>query len=429
MAGMRRVGQDGAFGLVGRKLGHSWSPTIHALLGSAPYELIELEPDDLEGYLRHGAWRGLNVTIPYKQSVIPLCDDVSERVRRIGAANTLVRRDDGTIFGDNTDILGFSYQLEAFARRVRGVGASELLAGREALVLGSGGASKAVRVALEEVGARACVISRGGPDRYEDIVERHGSSALIVNTTPVGMYPDCPRSVLDETTLAALTCLEGVIDVVYNPTRTGICLSCERLSIPCETGLPMLVGQALRSSELFQGHALDLELVPRITAELRRESMNVALIGMPGAGKTSAGRELARLCDRPFVDLDDAFEKSCGMSAGQYIEEHGETAFRALETEVLKEEAARSGIVIACGGGVVTQSRNYDILRQNSTIVMIDRALDELSSSGRPISQARGVERLARERMPLYVAWADQVVSCTGSAEGDARAIRALLAL
>lgn len=417
------------FGLLGRTLGHSWSPRIHTMLGSSPYDLVELEPEYVEAFVRTGKWRGLNVTIPYKQTVVPLADEVSERVRRLRAANTLVRRDDGSILAENTDVLGFSWQLECFCEKHFGCAAIETLSGRKALVLGSGGASKAVSMVLSDLGAQVVIISRRGPETYDTLTERHADAFFLVNTTPVGMYPHCPASPLPLETLAALSALRGIIDVVYNPIRTGLMLAADRIGIPSESGLSMLVGQALHSSMLFQNVSLDPALASIIEQTLRKETTNVALIGMPGAGKTSAGRALAHLIGRPFIDLDDAFELHYDMSAAECIRAHGEAHFRQLETEVLADYGTRSGIIMACGGGVVTQERNYDLLRQNSTIVMLDRPLDELSQDGRPVSQAKGIERLAQERMGFYHAWADVVISCTGSAAGDATEIRAILEL
>ena len=347
---------DGAtpitYGLLGRKLGHSWSPVIHERLGSVPYVLIEREPDQGRDFVANGAWRGLNVTIPYKQDAARLADVRTNRVERLGVANTLVRQQDGTILADNTDILGFAWMLERFANREFGKTANELLAAKSVLVLGSGGASQAIRAALEDVSARVSVISRTGADTYETLLERHGDAVLIVNTTPVGMYPNCPASPVTKDILSQMKSLVGVLDVVYNPTRTGICLDAEELGIANESGLAMLVGQALFASELFQERELDHALATDILDDIHASTGNIVLIGMPGSGKSSCGRQLGKICGREHIDLDDAFT--------------------------------------------------------------------ELSSKGRPISQASGVEELARKRMPLYRTWADLVVSCTGSARGDA---------
>lgn len=418
------------YGLLGRTLGHSWSPQIHAQLGSAPYSLIEREPDEAEGFLREGAWHGLNVTIPYKRLAAEVADQCSSRVRRLGVANTLVRQSDGTIFAENTDVLGFAWLLSRFARRELGQSAAEAFGMGDALILGSGGACQAVRAAIEDsTDCRACVISRTGEDSYDGIVERHPHARLIVNTTPVGMYPHCPASPLDDQTLAAFTELRAVIDVVYNPERTGICLAAERLGLPYESGLAMLVAQAFYASELFQGARLDDSLIDQIEQRLRASQRNIVLIGMPGAGKTSTGRSLAHLLGRPFIDLDDAFAVEYGVSAGDYITAHGEPAFRAEETKIAARYGSQSGLVIACGGGVVTQERNYDLLHQNGSIAFIDRPLYQLTSNGRPLSQLKGIQRLAEERMDRYRGWSDVAILCTGSASGDAVLLRARLGL
>lgn len=416
------------FGLLGRTLGHSWSPQIHARLGSTPYALFEREPDEVETFLREGGWHGINVTIPYKRVAAQLADKRTERVEALGAANTLVRREDGTILAENTDVLGFWTLLSGFCERELGCGAREALEGRKALVLGTGGAAQAVSHALETMaGARVAFVSRSGPSDYANLTELHADAALVVNTTPVGMYPHCPASPLEDGTLERLEGLVGVLDVVYNPLRTGICLQAERAGLPYESGLPMLVWQAHHASELFQGTTLDPGLTARIVSDLSAAQTNIALIGMPGAGKTTTGRALARLLGRPFIDLDDAFAVEVGCTAEDYIRAHGEKAFRLRETEVVASYGAQSGLVIACGGGVVTQERNYPLLHQNATIAFIDRPLHELSVDRRPLSQAKGVLQLAVERMELYRAWSDVAISCTGSAQGDALLLRALL--
>ena len=416
-----------AYGLLGRALGHSWSPQIHERLGSVPYRLVELEPDELAGFVHGGSWRGLNVTIPYKRNVVPLCDELAPAARRLGAVNTLVRRTDGLILGDNTDMFGFGWLLRRFCERH--LGGLDAIRGQEALVLGSGGASHAVVGALEDAGAVPRVISRSGADTYDTLLERHADAALVVNATPVGMYPNCPASPLEGEVLSGLHGLLGVLDVVYNPERTGICLAAEKLGIPSESGLAMLVAQAWRSSELWQGGGLDEGLIPAIEQELLALTRNVVLIGMPGSGKTTCGRALAELTGRRAVDLDHAFTERFGRTPAEVIEEEGEEAFRRMETETLADHARRSGLIISCGGGVVTRPENLPLMRQNGVVVMLDRPIGELSSKGRPISRSRGVEALAAERMPLYRSWADHVIPCTGSARGDAEEIRRILGL
>lgn len=422
-------GEQARYGLLGRTLGHSWSPQIHGRLGSAPYALFEREPDQVEDFIRHGAWRGLNVTIPYKRDAARLADVRSERVERTGAANTLVRQADGRILAENTDVLGFSWMLSGFCQRNFGSPATDVLAGRDVLVLGSGGASAAVVAALEEIGAEPHVISRRGDDTYSTILERHPDAALVVNATPVGMYPMCPESPLSEGVLDGLHEVLGVLDVVYNPRRTGLCLEAEERGLPVESGLVMLVAQAYFSSQLFQGIELDEGLVEPIATAISAQTTNVAFIGMPGVGKTSTGKRLARMLGRPFVDLDDAFTIDNGATPSEFITTNGEEAFRVAETAELARYGKESGLVIACGGGVVTRPENYRLLHQNSTIVMLERPLGELSDRNRPISKAKGIERLAAERMPLYHAWADLAIECQGSAAADASLVRSTLGL
>lgn len=420
---------DAPFGLIGRKLGHSWSPQIHEHLGSSPYRLVELEPEEVEPFLREGAWRGLNVTIPYKGEAARVADVKSPRVERTHAANTLVRLEDGRILAENTDVLGFLWMLNRFCRRELGQGPAEALGGKKALVLGSGGASQAVVAALEEAGALPVVISRSGDNTYENLLDRHADAALVVNATPVGMYPNCPASPLAKQTLQAMPALLGVLDIVYNPRRTGLCLAAEAAGVPAESGLAMLVAQAHYASELFQGRDLDDGALEGIEKDICDQTQNIVLIGMPGAGKTSAGKRLSRMLGRPFVDIDEAIAAEQGRSCADIIRQDGEDAFREVETAMTGRYAARSGLVIACGGGVVTRERNRDLLRQNSRVVMIDRPLDELSCEGRPVSQAKGVGALASERMEAYRAWSDVRVECTGSAEGDASRIVELLGI
>lgn len=422
--------RDTPFGLLGRTLGHSWSPQIHARLGSAPYALFEREPDEVEDFLRTGAWRGLNVTIPYKRQAAETADRRSARVEALGVANTLVRLDDGTILADNTDVLGFNAMLAAFCHTHLHESPRQALDGRKALVLGTGGAAQAVAYALREyVGAEVVFVSRTGESTYDDLPKRHADATLVVNATPVGMFPHCPASPLADEVLPAMHELRGVLDVIYNPLRTGLVMQAERAGIPCESGLSMLVWQAVFASELFQDVDLPDTLADELLGSLGASQTNIVLVGMPGAGKTSAGRALAHLLGRPFVDLDAAFALTWGESAEQCIRTRGEDVFRTRETQVAADYGARSGLVIACGGGIVVRDANYPLLHQNGTVVYLDRPLDQLSSEGRPVSQRTGVERLATERTHLYERWCDLRISCTGSPQGDASLICARLGL
>lgn len=397
-------------GLLGEKLVHSFSPRIHQELGGYEYRLYEKSLQELDAFLKSGDFDGLNVTIPYKQTVIPYCAGLSPRAQAIGSVNTLVRRADGSLWGDNTDYDGFSAMLEQ---------ANISLDGKKALVLGSGGTSRTVQAVLRDCGASVVVISRSGPDSYDNL-DRHADARLVVNTTPVGMYPKNGAAALD---IRRFPRCEAVLDVVYNPARTRLMLDAEACGIPAFGGLLMLVEQARRAAEIFTGNQIDAAVTGRLTAKLARETQNIALIGMPGCGKTTVGRALADLLGRPFYDADEQIETRAGRKIPDIFAQDGEAAFRRLETEVLAELSRQSGAVIATGGGVVTREENRDLLRQNSTIVWLQRDLHSLPLAGRPVSQSRPLDELAAERMPLYRAWSDAAVEVCGPEE-TARAIQ-----
>ena len=399
------------YGLLGEKLGHSYSPAIHALLGDYEYRLYEKAPFEVEPFLRSGAFDGLNVTIPYKKTVLPLCAELSEEARAIGSVNTLVRRDDGTLFGDNTDAWGFRYLLSS-----AGIDPS----GRKALVLGSGGASVMAVFVLKKLGAGSVtVISRSGPDNYGNL-DRHADAELIVNTTPVGMYPGNGTSPLD---LRVFPRCAGVADVVYNPARTALMLQAEALGIPCSGGLGMLVGQALRSSERFQGRTLDSSLVGDITERLRRESGNIILVGMPGCGKSTVAARLSELTGRPVLDADARVAELAGKTIPEIFAESGEEGFRALETKALSELGKASGAIIATGGGCVTRQENYPLLRQNGTIFWLRRDISVLPRDGRPLSRNADLAAMYARRAPLYERFADIAIDNDRTPEEAARSI------
>lgn len=403
------------YGLLGRTLGHSYTPTIYRELAGMDYVMFEREPDELEAFLRGDEWAGVNVTIPYKRAVLPYLDELSDVAARLGNVNTITRLADGRLRGDNTDYFGFQTLVSSLGIE---------LPGATALVLGgSGGAGSTVMHVLTDAGAHPVSVGRTGAVTYADL-PRYADATLLVNCTPVGMYPACPDA---PCSLDGLDNLAAVCDIVYNPARTGLALEAERRGIPYVTGLLMLVAQAAQAVERYTGEPVDMDRVRAVTEALSATEQNVALIGMPGSGKTHVGRALARQLGRTFVDLDHAFAEQMGTGAGAYIEQHGEPAFRAAETEVLRQVGARSGQVISCGGGVVTVPENYPLLHQNSFIVMLDRPLDELSSKGRPISARDGVEALAARRMPLYRSWADLVAPVLDCAEHTADSIRARL--
>lgn len=401
-------------GLLGRKLGHSYSPQIHAQLASYSYSLFEKEPEELEGFLKNGNFVGLNVTIPYKKDVIPFLDQLSPVARRLGAVNTIVRRGDGSLVGHNTDYFGFRYLVQQSGLDV---------SGKKVLVLGSGGASNTAVAALQELGARVVIISRSGENNYGNL-HLHANASVIVNTTPVGMYPNTGVSPID---LGCFPQLEGVLDVVYNPARTQILLDAENRGLVAMNGLWMLVAQAKESAEWFSGETIPDSRITEIHAALRAQMENIILVGMPGCGKTTIGRLLARETGKQFVDADEALEARVGRKITDIIPTDGEAAFRCLETETLAELGKQSGFVIATGGGCVTQERNYPLLHQNGTILWLTRALDKLPTEGRPLSQTGKLQQMLATRQPMYRRFADAVIENDGTVEETLAQIRAAL--
>lgn len=402
-------------GLLGARLGHSYSQQIHGMLADYEYRNYEKSAEELDAFLRGGDWDGLNVTMPYKKAVIPYCTQLSERARRIGAVNTLVRLPDGGLYGENTDAYGF----EKLIRR-NGVE----IAGRKCLVLGSGGASVMACAVLQDLGAGSVtVISRGGVDNYGNL-ERHADAAVIVNTTPVGMFPHNGEAAVD---LTAFPACEAVLDVVYNPARTALLLQAERRGIRCAGGLYMLVGQAKRSAELFTGRPIDDGEIDRIEAQLRREMLNIVLVGMPGCGKSTLAAALGEALGRPVVEADALIAEAAGCSIPEIFAREGEEGFRRRESEVLREQGKRSGIVLSTGGGCVTREENYGPLHQNGTIVWLRRDLAALPKEGRPISLRSDLGELFEKRRACYERFADHTVENDGSVDETLRAILEVL--
>jgi len=385
-------------GLLGEKLGHSYSPQIHNLLGTYPYALFEKTPDELEDFLKNGTFTGLNVTIPYKKAVIPYCKELSPRAAQLGAVNTLVRRVDGTLIGHNTDYYGFASML---AR------SKLLVKGKKVLVLGSGGASATVVAVLEAENAKVVVISRTGENNYNNL-HLHSDASVIVNTTPVGMYPNTQCSPVD---LSLFPNLEGVLDVIYNPARTKLLLDAQARGLVTENGLWMLVAQAKESAQWFSEQEIDDERIPFIHKKLRSQMENIVLIGMPGCGKSTVGQLLAQNTGRTFVDTDALIVEKAGKSIPEIFAADGESGFRKLETEVIAEVGKRSGLIIATGGGCVTVAENYHLLRQNGNIYWLQRDLKKLPTDGRPLSQTGKLESMYAVREPLYRRFATAVIS------------------
>lgn len=384
-------------GLLGEKLGHSYSPQIHADLGSYAYKLFEVAPQQLGDFLEKGNFHGLNVTIPYKKAVIPYCAALSQRAQKIGSVNTLLRREDGSLYGDNTDYDGFSWLLAKNGG---------IKSGEKALVLGDGGASLTVQTVLKELGVEVVVISRRGENGY-DTVPNHADAVLLVNTTPVGMFPHNGARLVDLGQLPKLRC---VLDLIYNPARTRLLLDAEERGIPCEGGLPMLVAQAKRAAEIFTGEPIDDSCNNKILCKLEQQMQNLILIGMPGCGKSTVGKLLAERLQRPFIDADAEIVEQIGCSIPEFFAREGEAEFRRVETEVLARLGKLSGCVIATGGGCVTREENYPLLHQNGKLIWLRRDLAALPKDGRPISQRRDLRALYQERKAHYERFCDIMI-------------------
>ncbi|MCL2068511.1 MAG: AAA family ATPase [Oscillospiraceae bacterium] len=393
----------GGFGLLGERLTHSFSPFIHAELGGYEYCLYEKKPDELDEFLKHGGFDGLNVTIPYKKAVIPYCGILSETARATGSVNTLTRLPGGNLYGDNTDFFGFSYLLKQ-----AGVNPAD----GKTVILGSGGSSLTVHAVLRDMNAKEItVVSRHGANNYANI-DRHRDAVMIVNTTPVGMYPN--NGISPIANIDAFENCRAVIDLIYNPARTELLLQAQERGMLTVNGLAMLVAQAKKSAESFVNKTIPDGQIEIITAKLARKARNIILIGMPGCGKTSIGMALAKKMGREFADTDELIVQSANKTIPAIFAGDGEDAFRAWETNILGAVCKRSGLIIATGGGVVTRHENLNLMRQNGTVVFLDRDIGELPVSGRPLSLQNGIHALAENRLPLYRQWSEHTAPVCG---------------
>ena len=384
------------YGLIGKKLRHSFSPQIHKRLADYEYKLFEMEDNEVGDFMKNADFNGINVTIPYKKTVIPYIDRLSDDAKKIGSVNTVKRMPDNTLYGDNTDYYGFKYTLDN--NKISPCG-------KKCIILGSGGASlTAISVLRDMCAKEITVISRTGENNYGNI-SKHFDAEIIVNTTPVGMYPNCGQAPIS---LADFTKCEFVFDLIYNPAKTALLLEAEKLGIPYSNGLTMLTAQAKKSSEIFTGNKIDESKIREITESLQKQTLNIVLVGMPGCGKSTLGKILADKLNRRFLDTDSVIEQKFGASIPEIFAQKGEDFFRELEESAVSECGCLSSCVIATGGGVILRQKNIDALRQNGIIIFLDRNIDELASDGRPLSQnPEKIKALYQKRFPIYKECAD----------------------
>lgn len=387
------------FGLLGRKLGHSLSPQIHSHLCDYEYKLYPMEPECLDEFFSNTALKGFNVTIPYKIEAYNRCDERSEMAEKVGSVNTVVRRKDGTLYGDNTDYFGFLYMAKKCGCDFKG---------KKVLILGNGGASLTVQhVARDEGADKIIVVSRSGEDNYNNI-DRHYDADIIVNTTPVGMYPNNGERLID---LSKFTKCRKALDLIYNPARTVFLLDAEKLGIDCINGLYMLVAQALRAAEIFTGEAIPPSRIDEIYNAIISEQKNIVLVGMPGCGKSTAAAFLSKKTGRECVDTDTMVVDASGESIPDIFAKYGETVFRSRETEAVRLAGKGAGRIIATGGGAILKEENRIALRENSSVIFLKAPVEGLATDGRPLSKSpEALQKMFAERLPYYLETADFTV-------------------
>lgn len=404
------------YGLIGEHLKHSYSCEIHAQIADYEYELHEIPPSGLGGFLKKREFNAINVTIPYKQDVIPYLDEISDTAKRIGAVNTIVNRN-GRLYGDNTDFAG----MLALTKHI-GVD----MKGRKVLILGTGGASKTGHALAEYMGAQSVFyVSRSGKDgsiSYEQAVTEHSDAQIIINATPVGMFPKQDGRPID---ISAFPKLEGVIDAIYNPLRTNLILDAQERGIPAEGGLYMLSAQAVHASAVFLDIPLDESLVDKAFKSVKNDKQNIVLIGMPSSGKTTVGRILAEKCGKQLADTDEYIVRKIGMPISDFFAKHGEAEFRKIEKETVAELSATGGRIIATGGGAVLDPENVRALKQNGVLVFLDRRPENLiATDDRPLASRRSaLEKLYTERYDIYCAAAELHIDANTTPEAEADAI------
>ncbi len=398
--------------LIGKKLGHSFSKIIHEKMGYE-YDLVELKEEEVKDFVLSRKYKGFNVTIPYKKTVMPYLDFIDEEAKAIGSVNTIIEKD-GKLCGYNTDIYGMEYAFKYASIEIKD---------KKVIILGSGGTFETANYLAHKWGAKEVVrISRSGEDNYENI-SKHYDANIVINTTPVGMYPNNQDCLID---LKNFKNLEGFFDAIYNPLNTNMLLDAQEIlkGTRCSNGLRMLVAQAKKARDLYFNTKMDDNIIEKILEGINMSKINIVLMGMPGSGKSSVGNALARKMGRPFIDTDEVIIEREGLHTSKIIEQKGEAYFRDRETEVVMEVAKLQGYVIATGGGVVLREENMKALKQNGIVVFLDRNILNLSKDGRPLSQGKdALQQLYKERIDLYTKYADITADSNIPVEGVADSI------
>ncbi len=389
------------YGLLGRKLVHSYSPLIHRLFGSENYLLAEVEPEDVGHFLCDCDFKGINVTVPYKREAVKYCDKLSETAEKCGSVNTVIKLPDGTLYGDNTDFFGFSYLLDR-----NGVD----VAGKNCAIIGTGGAAYAVFNVLKERKAREIVFVSHKDNNNDYILNNCSKTEIIINASPVGMFPETDLSPID---LSLFKNAETVVDLIYNPKTTRLMWDAEKSGLKSIGGLLMLVAQAAKSHGLFFEKIISDKIIKETANIVANTYLNIILVGMPGCGKTTVGRILAETLSADFIDTDEIFAAENGMTPADYIKKYGEESFRLAEHETIRNISSYTGKIIATGGGVPTFEKNLFYLKQNSLVFFINRSLSELDLTGRPLSDRNTISEMMKKRLPVYRRIADYEIEFT----------------
>ena len=399
------------YGCIGEHLGHSFSKEIHNALASYEYELCEVAREKLDDFMTNRDFAAINVTIPYKEAVIPHLYYISETAKAIGSVNTVVNRD-GKLYGYNTDHYGMTALIHHIKLDLKD---------KKVAILGTGGTSKTARAVAFDLGAREVIIisrtKKNGALTYEELYKDHSDTEIIINTTPVGMYPNTDESPIE---LDKINNLNGVVDAVYNPIRTKLVTEAKKRGINAEGGLYMLVSQAIKASEIFLDTKYSTEAAERVFKKILSEKENIVLVGMPGSGKSTAGRLLSQKLERPFYDTDELIIKRTGKQITEIFSEIGESGFRDIEAKVISDiSLSLCGAVIATGGGAILKECNVDALRQNGRLYFLDRPFEELiPTDDRPLANTiEAIKKRYEERYPLYNSICDKKIECQASPE------------